>query len=98
MITQQDGPKDYKWLMMNFFTRWTENSHVFICFDAPEDVPTNFLAALRAHHGSDSGVLQPYALHAILMHILVPMYDKSIWDMSERVRGIEKVCNTSNQV
>lgn len=94
MLGQKDGPKDYKWLMMNFFTRWTEDSNVFICFDAPEDFPKHFLAALKARHGGESGVLQPYALHVVLMHLLVPIYDQSIWDMSRRVRTFEEVCQT----
>jgi hypothetical protein len=94
-LAQGDGPKDYQWLEMSFFTRWTENTSLFICFDTPEDFQTDFLAALQACSGGKSSFLQPYALHVILMHLLVPIYDNSIWDLSARVRTIEKVCSLS---
>jgi hypothetical protein len=90
-------PNDYQWLEMSFYTRWTENTSVLICFDTPENFPTDFLATLQARHGGGSSFLQPYVLHVILMHLLVPIYDKSIWDLSKRVRKFEEVYNLSNQ-
>jgi hypothetical protein len=77
---------------MSFFTKWTETASLFVCFDTPEDFPKKFQAALQARHGGVSGNLRPYAIHAILLDFLVPIYDQSIWDLSKRVRTIEKVC------
>jgi hypothetical protein len=97
MLEQDKRPNDYQWLEMSFYTRWTENTSVLICFDTPENFPTDFLATLQARHGGGSSFLQPYVLHVILMHLLVPIYDKSIWDLSKRVRKFEEVYNLSNQ-
>jgi hypothetical protein len=92
MLPQKVKPEDYEWLEMSFFTRWTETTSLLICFDTPEDFPAKFQTALQAHHGGASGNLRPYTLHAVLMDLLIPLYDQSIWDLSMRIRTIEKVC------
>jgi hypothetical protein len=92
MLPQKAKPEDYKWLEMGFFTRWTETTSLLICFDTPEDFPKKFQAALQTRHGGVSSTLKPYALQAVLMDLLVPLYDQSIWDLSVRIRTIEKVC------
>ncbi|KAG9554635.1 hypothetical protein KCU71_g8829, partial [Aureobasidium melanogenum] len=76
---------------MASFSRWTDKGNLLICFDTPEDFPQKFEATLQARQG-DAGetVRKPYALHIMLMDFVIPIYDRSIWDMSRKVREIEE--------
>ncbi|KAI4722472.1 hypothetical protein E4T48_01305, partial [Aureobasidium sp. EXF-10727] len=90
-LDPKSGPKEYRWLEMSFFFKWTKSSSLFVCFDAPEEFPQKFEAALQARFGGASKIiLEPYALHVVLMELSVPIYDQSVWDLSKRVRTIEK--------
>lgn len=91
-LEPQKGPEEYDWLETSFFFRWTDQGSLLVCFDTPEGFPREFEAALKAHR-DDAGktVRKPYALHVILLDALVPIYDQSIWDLSTRIREIEKV-------
>lgn len=91
-LKPQDKQKNYDWLETSLFSRWTDKGNLLICFDTPEDFPQRFEATLQAHQG-DAGenFHKPYALHVILMDFLIPIYDRSVWDMSRKVREIEEV-------
>ncbi|THY12279.1 hypothetical protein D6D00_10487, partial [Aureobasidium pullulans] len=91
-LVKQGGPNEYEWVEMSYFSRWTDKTHFLICLDVPDDVPEKFVAALEARSGTQNSnaPLQPYALHVILMDLLVPLYDQSVWDLSKRIRTIEK--------
>lgn len=98
MLPQDKAPNDYHWLEMSFFSRWSEEGSLFVCFDTPDSFPADFQAALQARDGGERSFLQPYALHVILLQLLVPIYDTSIWDLSKRIRTIEKVCYPSPSI
>ncbi|KAG9515019.1 hypothetical protein KCU93_g9588, partial [Aureobasidium melanogenum] len=89
-LKPQDEQKNYDWLETSLVSRWTDKGNLLICFDTPEDFPQKFEATLQAHQG-DAGETfhKPYALHVILMDFLIPIYDRSVWDMSRKVREIE---------
>lgn len=74
---------------MSFASHWCDESNVLICFDAPADLPGKFEAAFPDEHSG--AVLGPYSLHILLMQLIIPTYDQSIWDIAIRVRNIEKV-------
>lgn len=91
-LKPDDDPKDYNWVEMSFFTRWTDKANVLVCFNTPKDFPPQFSDTLNACLGDTSATFQtPYLFHVLLLDALVPIYDQSIWDLSERMRKIEKV-------
>ncbi|KAH0278933.1 hypothetical protein KCU91_g2130, partial [Aureobasidium melanogenum] len=90
-VEPQKKEKNYYWIEMGFFTRWTDRSNLLICFDTPEEFRQQFVDTLQARQ-NDAGECahKPYALHIILMDFLIHLYDQSIWDMSNKVREIEE--------
>lgn len=91
-IEPQKKEKNYYWIEMGYFTRWTDRSNLLVCFNTPEEFRQQFVDTLQARQ-NDAGECahKPYALHIILMDFLIHIYDQSIWDMSNKVREIEEV-------
>lgn len=91
-LPPKNEPEKYKWLEMSFFCTWTENGNLLICFNSSEYFLEQFVATLnaRSRHTSET-FNKPYSFHIILMDSLVSIYDQSIWDLSKRIRDIEKV-------
>ncbi|KAG9525612.1 hypothetical protein KCV07_g991, partial [Aureobasidium melanogenum] len=90
-LEPQKGPEEYDWLETSFFFRWTDQGSLLVCFDTPEGFSQKFEDTLKALRDDASEIVRkPYALHVMLMDFLLPVYDESIWDLSRRVRNIEK--------
>lgn len=89
------SPSEYFWIDMCFFSSWDEKANTMICFDLPDNLSSNIMAILEDRsrlNGTDTAAfLAPYSLHTIVLDVVIPLFDKSIWTLSNNIRMIEQV-------
>lgn len=83
-------PTDYRWYEMSFFSTWSRNSNILICFDVPDTLrlPINEALVRGSIPSYDSSA--PYSLHSLLLTHLLPLYHESVWAVRNHVRQAEK--------
>ncbi|KAH0269377.1 hypothetical protein KCU91_g8768, partial [Aureobasidium melanogenum] len=80
----------YRWDEMSFLSA----KSLLLCFDVPANSITNLYQTLPKDTDQITG---PFALHIPVLEELVKLYDRSVWAMARKVRGIEKLSNTISQ-
>ncbi|KAI4855454.1 hypothetical protein E4T45_03106, partial [Aureobasidium sp. EXF-8846] len=80
--------KDYIWHEMGFLSFSNDSRSTMICFDVPDAVIAGLEPTLSARTEQPRG---PFGLHIPLLGELVTLYDRSIWIMAAKVRGIEEI-------
>jgi len=80
--------KDYSWYEMAFLSFSNAKRTMMICFDMPEDAPGAIESDISKHLEDFQG---PFGLHVPVLEHVVKLYDISVWGMTRKVRGVEKV-------
>lgn len=78
----------YDWYEMAFLTLSSATNNLMLCFDVPDKLITGLHTSLLTNTAEIEGA---YALHVPLLEQVVELYDRSIWDIRDTVRKIEKV-------
>ncbi|KAH0368912.1 hypothetical protein KCU65_g3761, partial [Aureobasidium melanogenum] len=82
-----NGATDYKWHEMGYLSASSDTMSLLLCFDVPADSIANLYQTLPKDIDQITG---PFALHILLLEELAQLYDRSVWAMAKKVRGIEK--------
>lgn len=87
---------EYEWFKMGFATTWrAPDQHTVICFNASKWMKD--ILRQRLDSGTTSEDLSdPYWVHLILIECVVICYNKSIWNLRDKVRVYEEVCIISS--
>ena len=89
---------DYEWYKLGFFTDWhTSGKVITLCFGLPNMVKDSIVKAVRTN-GMRVPLMDPFALHAILIEGVVALFDQALWHCRDLVRKIEKVRVNSNRL
>lgn len=79
----------YFWSEMSFYTIWTADCSINLCFDVPKISQKRLHQALAS--SGDPLDMNVYANHTILLNEVLTMYDESVWALRDGVRQIETV-------
>lgn len=79
---------------MTFFTYWEPNSCILLCIDTPQSLQSNLKTTLSKKTVSVDSE-DPFGMHVPLMDEIVKLYDRSVWEIRDLVRPIEKVYSPS---
>jgi hypothetical protein len=91
-LSNAERVKDYIWHEMGFLSFSSNSRSTMLCFDIPQNVIGDLQHALSTSNEHLGG---PYGLHVPLLEELVKLYDHGIWAMAQKIRGLEKVSETS---
>lgn len=80
----------YHWSEMSFYSKWTVDSIINICFDVPKASQVRLYQALSSHH-QPFHIADVYASHGAILDEILALYDESIWSLRDGVRQIEMV-------
>lgn len=78
----------YRWDEMAFLSYSSDRKSLLLCLDVPEQSITSLYQTLPRDIYQIKG---PFGLHILVLEELVKLYDRSVWAMARKVRGIEKV-------
>lgn len=81
----------YFWSEMSFYSTWSREFNVNICFDVPKASQLRIVQGLSTHE-QPFDAMDVYASHGIILGEILVMYDESIWALRDGVRQIEMVC------
>jgi hypothetical protein len=88
----------YDWYKLSFFTDWhTSGKVITLCFGLPDMVKDSIVKAVRTN-GMKIPLVDPFALHAVLIEEVVALFDQALWHWRDLVRRIEKVRVNSNRL
>ncbi|OIW26742.1 hypothetical protein CONLIGDRAFT_716965 [Coniochaeta ligniaria NRRL 30616] len=80
----------WEWYDIGFFIHWTPPcSTTIICSDLPQHAQTSVQSALTSRLNSTE-FSDPYAVFAVLLYELVPLYDNSVWSIRNHICEWEK--------
>jgi len=95
---------EYKWLYMAFHVLWIRSDSsasptlVLLCFDLVEEAGQRFAGNLeseiRSQLAQDVAAythLSPFAIHASLLRVVIPLCDEPVWDFRDPLRDLEMV-------
>ena len=80
----------YSWAEMSFYTKWTPQFTLNLCFDVPMTTQIRLRQALDSCERPFS-IHNPYASHVRMLDQILMLYDESVWALRDGVRQIEKV-------
>lgn len=81
------GAADYEWHETGYLSASSDTKNLLLCFDVPADSIANLYQTMPKALDQVTG---PFALHLLLLEGLAQLYDRSVWAMAKKVRGIEK--------
>jgi len=81
---------NYVWYEMTFYTHVASDRTLMLCLDTPDELRLRLEIALS---GSKQGLdlSDPFALHVPLIDEVVVLNDRSVWQVRDLIRTIEKV-------
>jgi hypothetical protein len=89
---------DYDWYKLSFFTDWHPSGRVIIlCFGLPNMVKDSIVESVKTK-GMRMPLVDPFALHTVLIEEVVALFDQELWRWRDLVRKIEKVRVNSNRL
>jgi hypothetical protein len=89
---------DYDWYKLGFFTDWqTSGKVITFCFGLPDMMKDSIVKAVRTN-GMRIPLVDPFALHTVLIEEVVALFDQELWRWRDLVRKIEKVRVNSNRL
>ena len=89
---------DYEWYKLGFFTDWHPSGKVIaLCFGFPETLRDSIKKAVTTN-GMKMPLVDPFALHTVLVEEVVALFDQALWHWRDLVRGIEKVRANSRRL
>ena len=80
----------YSWSEMSFYTTWTTEFTINLCFDVPKASQMRLHQALNLRQ-KPFDTRDIYASHVLLLDEVLAMFDDSVWALRDGVRQIEIV-------
>lgn len=75
---------------MRFISIWTPQKNILICFDCPGSVSDDLWKTFDSAIDESIHPAAILSLHTKILEHIISLYDRSIWDLARRTRGIEK--------
>jgi hypothetical protein len=89
---------NYEWYKLGFFTDWhTSGKAIALCFGLPDTLRDSIKKAVMTN-GMGMPLIDPFALHTVLVEEVVVLFDDALWHWRDLVRGIEKVRANSHRL